>query len=81
MIWILIAAILFLVAFFAIRNSKAGKAWKKEQARKEREAKAEAEMQAWLKQYKKGERQRQKDDEESDAWLESLDDNLQPKDE
>lgn len=79
MIVIAILIIAFLVAFFVIRYGKIGKAWKEEQARKEREAKAAAANEAWLKQYKATEAQREKDREEEDAWLESLDENMQPR--
>ena len=78
MIVFAIIIIVLVVAFFVIRNGRAGKAWKEEQARKEREAKAAAANEAWLKQYKATEAQREKDREEDDAWLESLDDNMQP---
>ena len=78
MIFFAILIIAFVVVFFVVRNSKAGKAWKEEQARKEREARLKAENEAWLKQYKKTAAKAEKEHEEFDEWLDSVDDNLNP---
>ncbi len=74
--WLVVFFVLIIaavVAILAIQNSKKGKAWKEEQARQEREAKLKAQNDAWLKQYKAGEAERQRDREEFDAWLEGTD--------